>query len=170
VDAPGSKTAPRATKPLWGLGILNTFPKVFEANYYEKISAAAYLIGVKLDPTEITRLLGLRPTSLVAGTWCFETNPGAAPSDILAHPSCTSGDVNEHLRLLLRLFKPLKPSIELLVPRPTLVVQVKWESNVRSTESPEIEPDCLSDLGEIGAKLSFKWELARSAHLQMPER
>jgi hypothetical protein len=126
-----------------------------------KVSVRLELVGFDLQPDQLTTAFGLEPTlsdythvpaqftpgGLLGGRgfgkWCYDT---------AAH--LHSHDVNEHLRHLLGIFRPLRSQIDELRPRPALVVCVHYESTIAGTgAAPLIDADCIAGLAELGASL-----------------
>ncbi len=128
------------------------------------VSAALTFVGYEMRPDEFTALLGVQPSFVSVsqlpakfnsggicrgrdcGLWSYDT-AGLLPSR----------DIGEHIRHLIRSFRPLKNRIEEVSPRPNAFVHLRCEP-IFATQglSPCIDADCVAGLAELGATLTVE--------------
>jgi hypothetical protein len=115
-------------------------------SYSERVSATLQLLGFDVEAEEFSENLGLKPTFVRKGVWCYETKPFVS-----------SRNVNEHLRYLLRLFLPVKSKIEDLRPNVTVTVCIHWETNMTAGGGgPIVDNECILGLAQLEASVSFE--------------
>jgi len=95
------------------------------------VSASLSFVGFGMRPDELTRILGIQPSSTdvsflahcktgrkeECGLWSYETTT-----------KVPSRDVGEHIAHLLHLFRPLKSRLDELTPRPNVFFHVNCEA------------------------------------------
>jgi hypothetical protein len=114
--------------------------------YVEKVFATIQLLGFDVETEEFSENLGLKPTFVTKGNWCYETKHFV-----------TSSNVNEHLRYLLRAVLPAKSRIDALKPNVVVNVSIFWGTNIADRPGGVIiDDDCVLGLAQLGAKISFE--------------
>ena len=127
-----------------------------------KVSATLQLFLFEMRASEVTEIFGVRPTFIdhtdvpaaftsrglsggrECAIWCFDT----------ARHIYVGTTVDEHLRYLLGVFRPLRSRLEDLRPRPVVWVRLRYESTVAgSGVGPQIDANCLAGLAELGTTL-----------------
>ncbi len=121
------------------------------------------LVGFGLQPDEVTRALGIEPTTAEisqvkrcgtslkhdCGLWCYDTAknfPGAEE------------DVGAHLEYLLSLFRPLRGRIEGIRPRPNAFVHLRCKpvGLAPLLLVPQIDARHVAGIAELGAALKVQ--------------
>jgi hypothetical protein len=110
----------------------------------ETISVTLQLIGFDVETVEFTESVGLEPTSVRRGHWCYQSEQFVS-----------SKNVNDHLQHLLRIFLPLKERLQRLQPSVAVVVCVNWRTNDPVGGALIIDSECISGLAQLGASLAL---------------
>jgi hypothetical protein len=114
--------------------------------FAKRVSITLQLLAFDVETDEFSHALGLKPTHVSRGVWCYETKAFVS-----------SADENEHLRYLLRLFLPIKGKIGELAPNAQVIVSIQREGDhVGTGEGCFIHCDCVHGLAQLGAAISFK--------------
>src|SRR6516162_7306721 len=101
--------------------------------FLEWASVTFQILGPHVESREFHETLGVEPTFVRKGVWCFETK-GAV----------SSSDVNQHLSYVLRAFLPITDKIEHLGPDFRVVVSIYWgATDLHSGSGPTIHSESI---------------------------
>jgi len=117
-----------------------------------------------MEPDQITEIVGLTPTEVDTRQRSqspparLDLQPGEyCVWSFSTESICISRDINEHLRLLVRTFIPLRRRLEQIEPEPSMLVLAHWESLMCGCgPGPELEPDVIAGLAQMNIKLAFE--------------
>jgi Domain of unknown function (DUF4279) len=131
------------------------------------VSASLSLVGYGMRPAELTATLGVEPSSTdlshlparfsssgvaggrECGLWSYDTAVVVSGSDL-----------GDHIRHLIRLFRPLWSRIEEFDPPVRAFIHLRCRATSRigagPVLSPRIEPDCVAGIARLGAVLTFE--------------
>jgi len=129
----------------------------------KRTSATLQLLCVGLTVEDINTMLELQPTW--AEPWeggvhftengMMDGKDGCFWHFEVTHPTSVEG--NDQLRHLLRLVLPLRSRLEEMRPSPRITICVCWDTtSTFGLLAPEVAPDCIRGLAELGARLQIE--------------